>query len=337
MKSFVFQDRLNLDELRLVERPIPKPAARDVLLKMRAASLNFRDLLIARGRYGQYPLPRIPLSDGAGEVVAVGTQVRRFQVGDLVCPIYVPDWLEGSASETSAKRRLGGPVDGVLTEYMCVHEDEAVRAPRHYNAREAATLPVAGATAWQALFTDGVLRPGDTVCVQGSGGVSLFCVQLARMTGARVVSVSRGCGPRKERLEGLGALVVDAGAADWVELVKGASDGKGVDVFVNVVGGAGLTHSIAATRVGGTVLLVGFVGGSEAPLDLLTTIRRSVLLRAVSGGSRHSFEALVRALEANETRPVIDRVFPFAEARRAYEHMESSRPFGKVVLEFNDK
>ncbi len=336
MKAFVFHDRLNLDELRLVERPIPKPAERDVLLKMRAASLNFRDLLIARGRYGEYPLPRIPLSDGAGEVVAVGTQVCRFQVGDLACPTYVPDWLDGTVSEASAQRRLGGPVDGVLTEYMCVHEDEAVRAPRQYDAREAATLPIAGVTAWQALFTDGVLRPGDTVCVQGSGGVSLFFAQLARMAGARVVSVSRGLGPRKERLERLGSLVVDANAADWVKRVKCASDGKGVDVFVNVVGGAGLTHSIAATRVGGTVLLVGFVAGSDAPLDLLTTIRRSVLLRAVSGGSRHSFEALVRALEASETRPVIDRVFPFAEARRAYEYFEMSRPFGKVVLEYDN-
>jgi NADPH:quinone reductase-like Zn-dependent oxidoreductase len=334
MNTVVFAHRLALDDLAVVTRPTPAPGPRELLLRMRAAALNYRDLAIGRGEYGVFPLPLVPLSDGAGEVVAVGDEVRRFRPGDLVCPAYVPDWIDGPVEEETGRRRLGGTADGVLTEWLCVAEEAAVRAPAHLTACQAATLPVAGVSAWQALFPTAGLSAGQTVAVQGSGGVALFVVQLARAAGARVLSLVREPS-RRERLEALGAqvIVTEAGDADWPARVRAASGGRGVDVFLDVVGGPALNGAIAATRVGGTVVLFGFVGGATAPLDLIAAIRRSVILRAVSGGSRRSFADLVRFLERHELRPIIDRVFPWTRTREAYDHLATARPFGKVVVD----
>jgi NADPH:quinone reductase-like Zn-dependent oxidoreductase len=333
MKAFVFENRLALDDLRVVERLAPAPGARQVLLRMRAASLNYRDLSIARGEYGRYPLPLVPVSDGAGTIVALGSEVRRLRVGDLVCPSYVPDWLDGAIQEETARRRLGGPVDGVLRELLCVDEEALVRAPAHFTPAEAATLPIAGVTAWQALFADGRAVAGQTVAVQGSGGVSLFVVQLARAAGLRVLCLLRGTG-RRDALERLGAEVFDSTMSDWPEHVLAATGGRGVDLFVDIVGGPMLAKTILATRVGGSVVLLGYVGGTSVTLDLLTVIRRAVTLHAVSGGSRTSFEQLVRFLEVHELRPVIDARFPFAELRAAYDYLVAGKPLGKVVIDF---
>jgi len=336
MKAFVFKDRLALDDLRAVEQLAPSPGARQVLLRMRAASLNYRDLSIGRGEYGRYPLPLVPVSDGAGTIVAIGPEVRRFGVGDLVCPTYVPDWLDGPVEETTARRRLGGPLPGVMRELMCVDEEALVRAPSHFTAAEAATLPIAGVTAWQALFAEGRGVAGQTVAVQGSGGVSLFVVQLARAAGLRVLSLLRGAGgaARRAALEGLGAEVFDSTTSDWPEQVLAATGGRGVDLFVDVVGGPMLAKTIAATKVGGTVVLLGYVGGTSVTLDLLAVIRRAVTLRAVSGGSRASFEQLVSFLEAHDLRPIIGARFSFDELRAAYDHLATGKPMGKVVIEF---
>ena len=336
MKALVFQNRLALDDLQAVEQSAPSPGPRQVLVRMRAASLNYRDLAIARGEYGSYPLPLVPASDGAGTVVALGPEVRRFRVGDLVCPAYVPDWIDGPVQEGTARRRLGGPVDGVLRELMCVDEEALVRAPAHFTAAEAATLPIAGVTAWQALFTDGRVEAGQTVAVQGSGGVSLFVVQLARAAGLRVLSLLRGAG-RREALERLGAEVFDSTMSDWPEQVLAATGGRGVDLFVDVVGGQMLPKTIAATRVGGSVVVLGFVGGTSVTLDLLALIRRAVTLRAISGGSRASFEQLVSFLEAHELHPVIGARFSFDEVPAAYDHLATGRPLGKVVIDLETR
>lgn len=333
MKAFVFQTRLGLDDLRLVELSAPEPKPHEILVRLGAASLNYRDLSIARGDYGRYPLPLIPLSDGAGTVVAAGSEVRRFHVGDRVCPSYVPDWIDGPIQEETAKRRLGGPADGVLRELMCVHEDAAVHVPSHLDDAEAATLPVAGVTAWNALLTGDGLRAGQTLAVQGSGGVSLFVVQLARAAGVRVFSLLRG-GGRRELLERLGAEVFDSEHPDWPEQLRAATAGRGVDLFVDVVGGPMLPRAIAATRMGGSLVLLGYAGGLSVSLDLIPIIRRAVTLRAVSGGSRKHFEELVRFLEQHQLRPVIDAHFPIGEALVAYEHLATGRPCGKVVIDF---
>jgi NADPH:quinone reductase-like Zn-dependent oxidoreductase len=333
MKAFVFENRLTLNDLHAVEQPAPSPGARQVLLRMQAASLNYRDLSIARGEYGSYPLPLVPVSDGAGTIVAIGSEVRRFRVGELVCPTYVPDWISGPIQEETARRRLGGPVDGVVRELMCVDEQALVCAPAHFTAADAATLPIAGVTAWQALFADGRAMPGQTVGVQGSGGVSLFVVQLARAAGLRVLSLLRGTG-RRDALERLGAEVFDSTLSGWPEHVLAATRGHGVDLFVDVVGGPMLAQTIAATRVGGSVVLLGYVGGTSSTLDLLAVIRRAVTLHAVSGGSRTSFEQLVRFMELHELRPIIGARFPFDELRAAYDYLVTGKPMGKVVIDF---
>ena len=336
MKAFAFESRLALDDLHAVEQTEPSPSGRQVLVRMRAASLNYRDLSIARGEYGSYRLPLVPVSDGAGTIVALGSAVRRFRVGDLVCPAYVPDWIDGPVKEETAKRRLGGPVDGVLRELMCLDEEALVRAPSHFTAAEAATLPIAGVTAWQALFAEGRAVAGQTVCVQGSGGVSLFVVQLARTAGLRVISLLRGT-ERRDALERLGAEVFDSTTTDWPEQVLAATGGNGVDLFVDVVGGPMLSKAIAATRMGGSVVLLGYVGGTTATLDLLAVIRRAITLRAVSGGSRTSFEQLVRFLEVHELRPVIGARFSFDQARAAYDYLATGKPMGKVVIDFDPR
>jgi len=334
MKTVIFRHRLALDDLAVVPRPAPAPGPREILVRVNAVSLNYRDLAIARGEYGTFPLPLVPGGDAAGEVVEVGPGVLRHAASDRVCLHYVPDWIDGPVRATVARRRLGGPVDGVLAELVVVHEDAAVRAPAHLSPIEASTLPIAGVTAWQALVEDGGLRAGDVVGVSGTGGVSLFAVQIARLSGARVIVVGRDAA-KLARVAEMGAITVDrARTPAWEARVRSETGGEGVDLFVDVVGGAELARSVAATRVGGTVAAIGFVGGAAATVDLVAFMRRAVTIRAASAGNRASFEALVRALEASGTRPVVDRVFDFdlAGVRAAFAHLADGRPFGKVVV-----
>lgn len=338
MKTLSFRHRLSLDDLASFDLPTPTPGPRELLLRVRAVSLNYRDLVIARGEYGEYPLPLVPGSDAAAEVAAVGLGASRFSAGDRVCLHYVPDWVDGPPNASAARRRLGASAPGVLSEYVVTHEDAVVRAPAHLSAVEASTLPIAGVTAWQALVAQGGLRPGDTVGVSGTGGVSLFAVQIARAAGAKAVVVGRDAA-KLARAGALGAVTVDASLEPaWESRVLDLTGGEGVDLFVDVVGGTWLARSIAAVKVGGTVCAVGFVGGREARVDLVAAMQRAVTLRAASGGSRASFEALVRALEAGSVRPVVDRVFGFGadEVRAALGHLATGHPFGKVVVSLDE-
>ncbi|HSO34636.1 MAG TPA: NAD(P)-dependent alcohol dehydrogenase [Labilithrix sp.] len=335
MNVHTFRTRISLDDLATERRPVPFVGPGDVLLHMRAASLNYRDLAIARGEYGAYSAPLVPLSDGAGHIVAVGSAVRDLAVGELACPAYVPDWSGGAVDERVARRRLGGPDDGVLAEYVLVDQRALVRAPSHLDATEAATLPIAGVSAWQALFADGKVSPGEVVAVQGTGGVSLFVALLARAAGARVVMVVRD----RTRVDlvhgriGDDVIAIDSSASpDWQLEVLHVTAGRGVDLFVDLLGGEALGRAIASTRVGGTVSAMGFVLGRSAQLDLTALIRRAITIRATSGGSRASFEGLVRTMEAHRLRPIVDRVFPQSQLRQAYDHLARGRPFGKVVV-----
>ncbi len=335
MKAFELRG-FGLESLVLTERPEPVPGPFDAVVRVRAASLNYRDLVLIRGTYDpNLRLPIVPLSDAAGEVVAVGPEVTRVKPGDRVCLSYVQDWVAGEPVPSLVARRLGGPTDGVLAEYVKVPEHGLVHAPTHLSDVEAATLPIAAVTAWHLLFEVGRVRPGDTVLVEGTGGVSLFALQLARLAGARVL-VTSGSEEKLVRAKALGA---SAGinyreTSGWDEAVLSLTGGRGVDHVVEVAGGASLARAIRAVRMGGEVSVVGFLEGTRTELELTQAIRRCVTLRAVSAGSRTSFEHLVRALEAHAVHPVVDRVFPFEEARAALDHLASGRHFGKVALAF---
>jgi NADPH:quinone reductase-like Zn-dependent oxidoreductase len=301
---------------------------------MRAAALNFRDLAIMRGNYhvGVSP-PLVPVSDGAGEVVRVGPAVTRFRIGDLVCPTYLPMWLDGPIRSQHVLRRLGGPSDGVLAEFLCLHQDEAVRAPDHLDATEAATLPVASVTAWHALYHNGCLRPGETVVIQGSGGVSLAALQLARAGGGRTIVVVRG-DRHADRLRALGASRVLTNGADekWPSGVLDLTGGAGAEVAINVAGGATLSHSVAATRMGGSVHLVGYAADTSAQLDIFTAIRHATTIRVATAGSRQDFEELNRAVRQHCIRPVIARTFPVDRLRDALDALAHGGQLGKIVL-----
>lgn len=333
MKTFTYLTRLSLDDLVLVERPLPPLGPHDVLVRVDAVSLEFRDLAIARGTYGALPVPLVPASSAAGEVVATGAAVTRFAVGARVSPAYVPAWRDGPVDEEVARGRLGGPLDGVLAEHVAVHEDALVRTPAGWSAIDAATLPVAAVSAWQALVVDAAIGPGDDVAVSGTGAAALFAVAIARTAGARPIVLGRDAS-RLERVRALGAEVIDTTATPaWDERLRALTAGRGVDAFLDAVGGDALDRTVAATRVGGTVGLFGFAAGRRASLDLVAAIRRAVTLRATSGGSRRSFEDLVRAIDRGAPiRPIVDRVFAFEDAPVAFAHLAEGRPFGKVIV-----
>lgn len=336
MKAFELRG-FGLESLVLTEKPEPEPGPFEAVVRMRAAALNYRDLALIQGTYEPgMRRPLIPLSDGAGEVVAVGPGVTRVKPGERVCLAYVQDWVSGEPEPSRVGRRLGGPLDGVLAEYVKVPEHGLVHAPAHLSDEEAATLPIAAVTAWQALFEVGRVRPGDTVLVEGTGGVSLFALQLARLAGARVL-VTSGSEEKLARAKALGASegIHSGETPEWDEAVLALTGGRGVDQVVEVAGGANLARAVRAVRMGGQVSMVGFLAGTRAELELTQALRRCVALRAISAGSRTAFEHLVRALEAHAVRPVVDRVFPFAEARAALEHLAGGRHFGKVALSFS--
>lgn len=333
MKVFELTGRSGADALALVERPSPVPQHRELLVRIRAASLNYRDLAVMRHDYGSFPRPLVPLSDGAGEVVAVGPGATRFAVGDRVVLGYIPDWLAGPPSEAATRRRLGGPLDGTATELLAISEDAAVAIPAHLSFAEAATLPIAGVTAWRALFEIARVQPGETVVIQGTGGVSLFALTLARLAGATAI-VTSSSDAKLARAAALGAAhgINYRTTPAWDAQVRQLTGGRGADHVIDVAGGPSLDRSIGAVRLGGTVVLVGFVTGTATSLDLTAAIRRAVRLEALSGGSRHSLEALAAALAAHQARPVIDRAFAFDQLRAALDHLAGGDHLGKIVV-----
>ena len=332
MKAYAYVENIGIESLREVARPDPEPGPNDIVLRMRAIALNHRDLAIANGHYHvAVKAPLIPISDGAGEVIAIGNQVSRFRVGELACPTYMPDWIVGPVTRESAKRRLGAPSDGVMAEYLCLHENEAVRAPRHLSAEEAASLPVSAVTAWHSLFNHGKVQPGDSVLVLGSGGVSTAAIQFASAAGAEVISVVRN----EQHAHGLTILgartVVLSSDQDWPHQVVRATHGRGVDVVVDVVGST-IAQSIAATKVGGLIHLVGYVGSTHAQLDIFDAIRHATTLKLATAGPRTSFESMVRAMELNEIKPPKPTTLPIERWREGFNRLSTGGHFGKIVL-----
>ncbi|MEU6888660.1 NAD(P)-dependent alcohol dehydrogenase [Streptomyces viridosporus] len=329
MRRYRLDGFAGTSSLRLERCDVPVPGPRQVLVRMRAWSLNHRDLLIAHGRYGRDVLPGlVPLSDGAGEVVRSGAEVTRWRPGDAVVGLFLPGWQSG---RPRVDRALGGSVDGVLAEYVVFDEDAVVAPPSHLDFAEAATLPCAALTAWQAVVELGGLHPGQSVLTLGSGGVSVFALQIAAAGGARVIATS-GSASKLERLRALGACeVIDhAQTPDWGARAA-AWSGGGVDHVIEVGGAGTMRQSITAARVGGRISVIGVLGGGPgiSPVPLL---RKVLCVQGVQVGSAEMFRAMNRALEHHRIRPVIDRVFPFSRAAEAFRHLESGAHIGKVVL-----
>lgn len=332
MWTWRYVDRIGRDGLRRVEDQRPEPGPGQVLLRMRAAAVNYRDLAIASGHYhvGVAP-PLTPLSDGAGEVVEVGAGVSRVAVGDLACPVYLPDWIDGPITPRAARRRLGGPTDGVLSEYLRLSEEDVVRAPRHLSPEAAASLPVTYVTAWRTLFHLGGLRPGDRIVVEGAGGVSSAAVQIAAATGAEVISVTRRA-ENIERLRALGAsevIVAETGA--WAGAVMGLTKG-GADLALVVSGGGAVGHAISALGPGGRLLLVGYAAGIKAEIDIFEAIRRGVTIHVATAGPRQAFESLARFLELRGLVPLIGQVFEGDDPGPAFDALAAGGHAGKIVL-----
>jgi NADPH:quinone reductase-like Zn-dependent oxidoreductase len=336
VKAWSFIDKVGLANLQEVERPMPKAGIGQVVMRMKAVALNYRDLAIARGHYHVgVEAPLVPLADGIGEVVAIGNGITRLAIGDLACPTYMPGWIDGPVTPRKALRRLGGPNDGTATEYFVAHEDELVIAPKSLTAAEAATLPIAAVTAWHSLFEKASVPPGSTVLVNGSGGVSTAAIQLARAAGARVIAVTR----RAAHAEGLhiaGAHhVVVYADADWtIEVRRLARDG--VDTVVDVAAGPGIAQLLSVLLPGGDLHLIGYAAGTAAEFDMFDAIRRAITIHFGSGGSRSSFEALVRAIDVNTIKPIIGRRLPIADLVAGYALLAAGGQVGKIVLEFAD-
>lgn len=333
MKAWLLKD-FGLNNLELGEVPTPTPLPDELLIKVGAVSLNFRDKAIVDGIYEPHLVPKnlIPVSDAAGTVVAVGAGVTRFQVGDRVNSHLYSRWIDGEPGPDEPAWCFGMPLPGGLAEFMIIHEDSAVRAPAGMSDEEASTLPIAALTAWYSLMDVGRLEPGQTVLVQGTGGVSIFAAQIAAAYGARVIATSSS----DANLAKVTTLGVSDGVnyrtyPDWEQEVLKLTGGKGVDVTIDVAGGDGLNKSVLATKAAGVIAQVGFLTGQTTQLQLMPLIFRQTTIRGIAVAPRTSFDRMNPFLDRHGIKPVIDKVYPFEEAVQAFEHLARG-PFGKVVV-----
>ncbi len=333
MKAYEIQ-QFGIANLKMVDRPDPEPSPGQVLLGMKAWSLNYRDLLVAGGRYNpKLKFPMVPLSDGVGEVLAVGDGVTRVKTGDRVAGIFMQSWIVGPFQDSFAKSAMGGAIDGVLAEKVVLPAEGVTPIPQHLSYEEAATLPCAGVTAWNSVVETGEVKSSDTILVLGSGGVSVFALQFARLNGARVIATS-GSDQKAERLKELGAsdVVNYRTVADWDKKVRELTGGKGVDHVVEVGGAGTFQKSLLVTRGGGRVSVIGNLGGLTTDINVAFILHKWLTVQGIFVGSRKAFENMNTAISESKLKPVIDRVFGFGEVSEAMKYMESGAHFGKVVI-----
>jgi NADPH:quinone reductase-like Zn-dependent oxidoreductase len=335
MKAYEIQSNAGIDALKLCDRPQPEPGNGQVLVKVKATSLNYRDLLVAEGHYGsgvRYPL--IPMCDGAGEVVAVGEGVTRVKVGDRVAGIFFQTWIDGILTREKMKSDLGGGIDGMLAEYVVLHQDGLVILPDHLSYTEGATLPCAAVTAWHALVTKGKVSSGDTVLLLGTGGVSIFALQFAKMHGAKVI-ITSSSDEKLAQAKKLGAdeTINYKTTPDWEKQVYQLTNRTGVDHVVEVGGAGTLPKSLQAVRIGGRVSLIGVLSGRGSEIDPMPILFKSITLQGIYVGSREMFETMNQAISQHRIYPIIDLVFPFTATPEAYRYLKNASHFGKVVIE----
>jgi NADPH:quinone reductase-like Zn-dependent oxidoreductase len=336
MKVVQIEGGFGLEHVHVAERPEPEPGPGQVKLRVTAASLNYRDLLVAKGIYNpKQPLPLVPCSDGVGEVIAIGPGVTRVRVGQRVAGIFAQGWLDGRPGRSTLHATtLGGPLDGMLAEQVVLSAEGVVSVPEHLSDVEAAALPCAGVTAWSALVRHGRVRPGERVLVMGTGGVAIFALQIAKLLGAEVI-VTSSSDDKLARARELGA---DHGInyrsnPKWFKEVAALTDGSGVEHIIEIGGVGTLQQSLRCVAPGGNIYLIGVLAGPEAPLNLTSLLMQDVRLQGVIVGPRVSFEELSRAVAQHQLRPVVDRVFPLAESRQALEYMANAKHLGKICIQ----
>lgn len=337
MRAWTVQNEFGLSNLRLEERPDPQPGAGELLLRIKAASLNYRDLMMIRGQYNpRQALPFVPCSDASCEVVAWGPSVDGFHVGQRVCPAVAQGWLAGPVTEQTPRRMLGAPGPGTLAELIVCRADSVIATPASLDHLQAATLPCAALTAYAALFEFDALQSGETVVVQGSGGVSVFALQLAVGAGARVIATTRS-DAKAGQLRSLGAAEVITLDSEprWGRVVRALTDGRGAAHVVEVGGAGTLAESLAAVRASGQISVIGVLSGAIGPVDLRPVLMRGLRLQGVLAGSVGAFERLAHEVERTRLRPVIDRVVDFVNAPAAFGHLERATQVGKIVVQMN--
>ena len=321
-----------IDSLELVDRPTPQPGPGEVLVKIQAISLNYRDLMMVKGLYNpKLHLPRIPCSDGAGEVAAIGEGVTAWKPGDRVCGTFFQNWIDGPPTPAKIKGALGGDIDGMLAEFVLLKETGMVRFPKHLSFEEAATLPCAAVTAWNALAAAN-LQPNSTVLIQGTGGVSIFALQFAKLKSLRVLGISSS----DAKLQRACSLGLDKGldygeTSEWDRWVMEQTSGEGVDLVVEVGGVGTLPRSLRAVKMGGMIAQIGVLTGPSEPIPVPMILHKQVRIQGIYVGSRHHFEEMNKAIAAAELRPIFESR-PWTQAREAFREMESATHFGKLVL-----
>jgi NADPH:quinone reductase-like Zn-dependent oxidoreductase len=338
MRALVVAEPWGLDRIQVVEAPDPAPGPGEVLVRMRAVSLNYRDLLMVQGMYARGPAsggPITPFSDGCGIVEAVGAGVTRVKVGDRVATLFFQNWISGPPTLAKLGSSLGSPIPGAGRELATFSQDGVSKVPDFLSDQQVATLPCAALTAWRALFEDADLRPGDTVVLQGTGGVSIFGLQFAHAAGFRSL-ITSSSDEKLARAKTMGAdhLANYRADPDWSKAVRAATGGVGADLIVEVGGGGTIEQSLKAVRIGGHIAIVGVVAGFGGGFNPAALIGNSAKLQGLSVGSRDMFEAMCRFIELARIQPVVDKVFPWTEVQAAFKAMQGGEHFGKIVLEF---
>jgi NADPH:quinone reductase-like Zn-dependent oxidoreductase len=325
-----------IQNLTVVERPDPEPKYGEVLVRMRAATLNYRDLLTVEGGYGskQRTIDFIPLSDGAGIVTEVGEGVNNFKTGDRVVGNFFQEWLAGEPNQKNMQSGLGGVLDGVASEYRVFPEHGLCHTPNHLTDAEAAALPCAALTAWSAIVDQGHIKPGDIVITQGTGGVSVFALQFAKLSGAQVIATSSS-DVKLDRISSIGAdhTINYIQNQNWAKSARDITNGRGVDLVVEVGGAGTLEQSIKAVRPGGAVCLIGVLSGSNHEFRLPLVVTRKIRLEGVTCGSLEQFQNMLRSIDQHKLRPALDeKLFSLDELPAAFEYMRNGKHFGKIAI-----
>lgn len=338
MRVFQIEGDWGIDNLQLSERPDPEPKPHEVILAMRSAALNARDLIVPERGYGRATgeLPLIPVSDGVGEVLEIGSEVTRVKPGDRVCPTYFQNWINGEPSKAAFASALGAPLDGVMAEKVCLSEQGVVAVPDYLTDAEAATLPCAALTAWSAIATYGQVSSTDKILIQGTGGVALFALAFAKMHGAHVTVISSNDDKLRRAIDmGADETINYVKTEDWAKASRDiTADRGGYDHIIELGGTKTLPLSLKAIRPGGTISLIGVLSGLAIEASLGPIVTRQVRLQGITVGHREGFEAMLSSMLQSRTRPVIDRAFSFSELKQALEHIRQGGRFGKTIMNF---